>query len=995
MAAIEGAREAVLADPDSAEAWGRLGSVLLVHGLHEPAARCYEQAGDRAPGEFRWVYFLARAFELDGADAEDFIALYERAARLAPSYAPVFVRLGLARSTHGMHEAAKADLSRAVALAPDLEMAQRSLGEVLLALGEPAAAVVALYRAAELAPQDAAVHAALVRAYRMLGEDDLARGAAERAAHSRELQGIPDPILEREVRALGASTRHRFERAQALLAKNDDAGALEQLDAVAVVRPDDADVRYLQGVALGLAGRGDESMRLLAKAVELDPGHVRARIEIGRALEAQGRLDEAIAQYRRCHEISPRDPAVLVRLSAALADRGDLAGLIDAYRILAELVPDDPRVRVNLGTAYLRSGRAEDAQRSFREAIAIDPDLADAHYRLGVAWELLGRPREEALRQFAEAVRLDPDHTAARERLADAGLAPPDPSDPAVVLEEFERVAQRLYDSGNKYLGPRVERPGSVPQDRRPPPGTAGSTHDIGRFRDVARDLGLDALDRCGGVAVEDFDADRLLDIVTSTFDPSGPLSYHRNDGHGGFEDRSAASGVDHQLGGSNVVAGDYDNDGDTDLLVLRGAWLFDDGRIRNSLLGNDGKGVFTDVTRRAGLADPAYPTQVGAWGDYDNDGDLDLYVCNESRKHVASGADFPSQLFRNDGDGTFTDVAPRAGVTNDRYCKGATAGDYDNDGDVDLYVSNLEDNRLYRNRGDGTFEDVAPQAGVTEPAGPSSATWFFDYDNDGNLDLFVAGYRASTADPAAPAPGPRHAAGLPRLYRNRGDGTFANVTAEVGLDHVYLSMGASFGDLDNDGWLDIYLAGGDPSRGSGMPSVVLRSDRGRRFEDVTRSGGFDRPQSGCGVAFADLDNDGDQDVHNRPGGLYPGDESADVLFENPGHGNRFVAIQAVGVESNRGAYGARIRVTVETPAGPRTVHRAVGSVSSFGGSPARQEIGLGDATRIVGVEVAWPKSGKRQVFRDVALDTRIRITEGSDEPARIELPRLRLGSVE
>jgi tetratricopeptide (TPR) repeat protein len=981
VAAVERARADVVADPDSAPSWGRLGAVLQVHGFLEQAATCYAHALELAPDEFRWTYFLARVRELDGADPDEFIALYERAATLAPEYAPVFVRLGLALSTHGRHDEAREDLLRAVELAPDLEMAQRSLGEVLLALDEPADAALALHRAAELAPKDAAVHAALGRAYRMLGEDELARGAAERAARSTELSGIPDPILEREVRALGASARQHFERAQALLALNEPAAALRELDAAAAARPGDPDVRYLQGVALERAGRTAESMQLLARAIELDPDHVRARIDLGRALEAEGRLDEAIAQYRRCREISPGDPAVLVRLSTALAEGGELAELSDTYRALADAVPDDPRVRVNLGTAYLRSGKADEAARSLEEAIAIDPDFADAYYRLGVAYELLGRPQEAVLGQFSEAVRLDPAHSAAARRLTDAGRTPPDPEDPKGVLEEFTRVAQRLYASDNRFVG-RARGPasvggsGAVTESRPTGPAAAPAKtpYDIGRFRDIAPDLGLADPKLLGGVAVEDFDGDGLLDIVTSTFDPSGPLSFRRNDGRAGFSDRSVASGVAGQLGGQGVVAGDYDNDGDADLVVLRGAWLFDDGRIRNSLLRNDGEGRFTDVTRKAGLAAPAYPSRAGAWGDYDDDGDLDLYVCNESRKYVADHADFPSQLFRNNGSGPFTEVALQAGVTNDRYCTGVTAGDYDNDGDLDLFVSNLEDDRLYRNRGDGTFEDMAPQAGVTGPAGRSSATWFFDYDNDGDLDLFVSSLEDD------------------RLYRNRGDGTFEDVTAGAGLDLASHSMGGNFGDLDNDGWLDIYLATGDASL---EPNVVLRSDRARRFEDVTRSGGFGGPRDGSAVAFADLDNDGDQEVYDRRGGLYPADSSPDALFLNPGHGNRFIAIELVGVGSNRAGYGARIRVTVETPAGPRTVHRAAGSVSSTGGSPARQAIGLGDATRIVAVEIAWPRSGKPQVLRDVALDSCIRVTEGSDVAMPVDLPRPKLGPAE
>ncbi len=237
--------------------------------------------------------------------------------------------------------------------------------------------------------------------------------------------------------------------------------------------------------------------------------------------------------------------------------------------------------------------------------------------------------------------------------------------------------------------------PDAVPEPYRIPPEALKPDLQLGRFVDVAPRLGLDTFNQCGGVIAEDFDGDDQIDIVTSTFDPGGPLTYYRNRGDGRFDDLSAASRLDDQLGGLNCVGADYDNDGDTDILVLRGAWLKEDGQIRNSLLRNNGDGTFDDVTHRAGLADPARPTQAAAWGDFDNDGDLDVYIVNESRVEYG-GASYPAQMFQNNGDGTFTDIAPQAGVTNDGWTKGVTAGDYDNDGDLDLYVSNfIEPNRL------------------------------------------------------------------------------------------------------------------------------------------------------------------------------------------------------------------------------------------------------------------------------------------------------------
>ncbi len=534
--------------------------------------------------------------------------------------------------------------------------------------------------------------------------------------------------------------------------------------------------------------------------------------------------------------------------------------------------------------------------------------------------------------------------------------------------------------------------PAGVPERFLIPPTAFDSEHEIGRFVDVAPELNVDTFNLCGGVIADDFDGDNLLDIITSTYDPAGPLHYYRNVGNGKFEDLSAASQLDQQLGGLNLIGGDYDNDGDTDIFVLRGAWMFDQGQIRNSLLRNNGDGTFSDVTYEAGLAYPPRPTQAATWGDFDYDGDLDLYIGNESRMAMESrDGDYPSQLFRNNGDGTFTDIASEAGVTNDRYCKAVTAGDYDNDGDLDLYLSNVGENRLYRNNGDRTFTDVAPALGVSEPAGRSFATWFFDYNNDGWLDLFVAAYEADIGDVAADYLGREHDGVSPRLYQNDGMGRFDDVTDSVGLDHPYLPMGANFGDLDNDGWLDVYLGTGDPNYQTLMPNVMLRNDRGVRFQNVTTSGGFGHLQKGHGVAFADFDNDGDQDIYHQLGGFLVGDKFHNALFKNPGHGNAFLIIQLSGSQTNRAGYGARIRVTVDSPDGMRTIHRAVGSVSSFGGSPSRQEIGLGNATDITQVEVDWPVLGQTQRFTQVPLNQMIRIAENDQNFQTIQRPRIDL----
>ena len=509
------------------------------------------------------------------------------------------------------------------------------------------------------------------------------------------------------------------------------------------------------------------------------------------------------------------------------------------------------------------------------------------------------------------------------------------------------------------------------------------------RFANIAARLGLDTFDLCGGAVVDDFDNDGYLDILTSTYDLAGQMKFFRNSRDGKFTDRTAESGLLGEYGGLNMVQADYDNDGNLDVLVLRGAWKAEFGRHPNSLLRGYGDGTFTDVTFEAGLAEVDYPTQTGAWADYDNDGDLDLYVGNENMKDLRC----PCQLFRNNGDGTFTDVAPAAGVENFAFAKAVVWGHVGPDHLPYLYVSNhFSPNRLYRPNGDGTFTDVAERLGVTNPT-RSFASWFWDYDNDGALDLYVAGYDwapgvSSVSRVAASYAGQVLDGELARLYRGDGLGGFVEATLEPKLDLYTLPMGANFGDLDGDGYLDFYLGTGYPDYEALMPNVMYRNLGGTGFVDVTTSGGFGHLQKGHGVSFADLDNDGDQDVFIQMGGAYPGDKAGNVLYENPGFGSHWIAVQLVGVQSNRSAIGARIRVEITEKGKTRSVFKHVNSGGSFGASPLRQNIGLGGAEKIDQLEVFWPRTGKTQVFRGVPIDVFVRIVESEDKYTVVPLKR-------
>jgi hypothetical protein len=519
--------------------------------------------------------------------------------------------------------------------------------------------------------------------------------------------------------------------------------------------------------------------------------------------------------------------------------------------------------------------------------------------------------------------------------------------------------------------------PDQVPSQFLIPAAAFQSEEAFPGFPNIAADLGLDTVSLAGGAIVDDFDGDGFMDIVVSSWGIGDQIRFFKNNGNGSFTDQTQQANLTGLYDGLNMIHADYDNDGDLDILVLRGAWMSALGQIPNSLLRNDGHARFEDVTFESGLGDVHYPTQTADWADYDNDGDLDLYIGNEM---------YPSQLFNNDGKGSFTDVAADAGVQNGRLAKGVSWGDFDNDRLPDLYVSNLNGpNRLYHNQGDGKFVDVAVQKGVSEP-NVSFPTWFWDFNNDGCLDLFVCSYPNGPDLIAADYLKLPHSAEPDCLYQGDGRGGFRNVTTEQNLRRVTQPMGSNFGDLDNDGFPDMYLGTGYPGYEGLMPNLLFHNRRGTGFSDVTSAAAVGHLQKGHGVVFADIDHDGDQDIFIEMGGAYFGDGFSNGLFQNPGFENNWISITLEGVRSNRCAIGARIKATVVEDGQVRSIYKHVNSGGSFGSNPLRQHIGLGTADHIQTLEIFWPATNQTQVFENVPANQLIRITEDQQQFTELQL---------
>jgi hypothetical protein len=542
--------------------------------------------------------------------------------------------------------------------------------------------------------------------------------------------------------------------------------------------------------------------------------------------------------------------------------------------------------------------------------------------------------------------------------------------------------------------------PQEVPEAWLLPPSLFADKTDFPRFKDVAMQAGVGTREIAGGSGIADFNGDGLLDLVTSSSGtrPNDQLYIFINKGDGTFEDLTPRSGLLGITGGLNLNTTDFNNDGFPDLYIMRGGWFGPYGQYPNSLLRNNGDGTFTDVTDAAGLMDNS-PGQTSAWADFNRDGHLDLFVGYESIPGGGAGYEHPSRLYMNQGDSTFLEKSVEFGLEINEFVKGVVAGDVNNDGLPDLYISTLgEKNSLFLNQGaqeDGKlqFVDIAEQAGVTDPK-DGFAAFFADLNNDGWEDLFVVNYETTpkslSYDIAAEAIGRSTGRAIPSLYINNGDLTFSNRTLEYGLNTAIFGMGLNFGDLDNDGWIDFYVGTGNPAYESLIPNRMFRNVNGKAFEEVSYSGGFASVQKGHGISWGDLDNDGDQDIYVNMGGANEGDVYQNLLFENPGFPNySYINIELVGKESSHLPIGARVKLTLQMKDGTeRLIFRTLQTGASFGSNATRIHAGLGEALQISELEVLWPGiHSAPQIFRQLPLNSFVRIEEGNKQWEKLSLP--------
>jgi Flp pilus assembly protein TadD len=763
----------------------------------------------------------------------------------------------------------------------------------------------------------------------------------------------------------------RLRRAGALFDQRRFAEAAEEARAVRELDPKLRQAWRLSGLSLQLAGRAPEAEREFVSALELFPDDPELWFYLARVQYLQSSLKAAESSARRALQLQPDHANAHTQLAMTLEALNDYPVALDHYRRGVELgqklqrPPTLPLVYA--ANLLVKLNRVEEALDYLTRAANIDPQSSEIRLTRGRALERLGR-LAEAEKEYNRAATND---ASGQARAA------------------LERL--RAGATGNRGAG------------------KPASSLALIRFRNVAEQARLDFVlsndasprkyqveTMSGGVAAFDYDNDGWTDVYfvngaeLPAMKKSSPKFWnrlYRNNRDGTFVDVTEKAGVKGEGYSMGVAATDYDNDGDQDLFVA--------GVNRNILFRNDGKGRFDDVTEKAGLTgvDPQRGKMwavASAWLDYDNDGDLDLFVANyckwtpESDPYCGATKEgwrtycfpdryegLPNQLFRNNGDGTFADVSSQSGVAKHiGKGMGVAFADYDEDGFVDVFVANdTLPNFLFRNNGRGGFEEVGLTAGVAvnDSGRPVSSMGvdFRDYDNDGSPDLIVSALEGETYP----------------LFRNLGKGFFADATWQSGLGAETVKRsgwGLGLFDFNNDGFKDLFTANAHVNDNIELynnqtyrqPNSVYAGAGGGAFLEASREAGADfqikRAHRGC--AFADFDNDGRVDVVttslNEPVELFRNESARE---------SHWLAIKLIGVKSNRDGIGAKIKlVRADGDVQFNQITTSAGYASS---SDLRAHFGLGEKKNVKLIEIRWP-SGATQRLKEVAADRLITVTE-------------------
>jgi tetratricopeptide (TPR) repeat protein len=511
----------------------------------------------------------------------------------------------------------------------------------------------------------------------------------------------------------------------------------------------------------------------------------------------------------------------------------------------------------------------------------------------------------------------------------------------------------------------------SIPIEYRlhTPPSAPSPVH----FVDATASAGVENFALGRGVAWGDFNRDGRDDLLVCA--ERSPFRLFQNLGNGRFLDVAKKWGLIDPVGLGCYAATfvDYDNDGFEDIFLTSNGW---GGTNRLFLFQNENGRRFADVTKRAGLGEPI--NAFGAsWADYNNDRNVDLAVA----PGIAQPKGRRLRLFRNNGDGTFSDVSLHACLTKMAQWISVCWGDYNGDGLPDLFAVSFDKGcSLYQNQGNGQFKDVSKQAGIECPDA-SYTCEFMDYNNDGYPDVFVSTYpwkgvnwgdlKSMVEHQISGAPGPFAARQL--LFRNNGNGTFTRVSEQAGIIGLHGGMSSQVADVDNDGRPDILLGTGNPQLDWTEPKVLYHNNENGHFTNIAASAGLNNFGMLHGIAFSDYNDSGNLSFYGSFGGFYWGSRDKAHLYKNNGSGDHALEVHLVGTRSNRDSIGTRLVARVDK----RTVYKYLDGGTGFGSMNSRIiHVGLGTTDIVDSLEVDWP-SGFRQTFNHVPGDRRITIVEG------------------
>ncbi len=681
-----------------------------------------------------------------------------------------------------------------------------------------------------------------------------------------------------EILTSGPDEEHRAGLATAtfeeILRERDVEKRLSMIEKFQKLFPFSKELYMVNSIRLSIAAKDLKDKEKLfeygEKWIEGEPDNRRANFSVGHwYTEEDIALDRAVLYIKKALElIEDPDPADKPDHYPESEWRKDLRKSKGTYYD-------------TLGWAYYKLGKYKKAEKAYRKATQYLDFDQNLYYHLGLLLEEKG-DTEGAIHSYVQALKSG-ENKEAEERL------------------------QKIVSSSSPPKSPFTKRGfrGTTEMGFEPLYKSFARREGVTTFTDVTEAAGLSAV-KVNRLAWGDYNNDGYEDILFN-----GAILF-KNNGDGTFMDVTTEAGISPIPGANGGVWGDFDNDGYIDF------YTFASGKETTDRFWRNNKdGTFTDITMTAVETPDNYPTEAAAWGDYDKDGFIDLYIANYEKpllETVDRARCLPDRLLHNNGNGTFTDVSTATGIISpENMCgRGVNWGDFDNDGDTDIYVANyrLDPNFLWRNNGDGTFTNVAAEVGVEgseeEGAyGHSIGAEWGDFNNDGYLDLFVSnlahprylGFSDKSMLLENQGPPPFSSGERKEVRDSTGDFRFINRFADSGIRFEETSADPSLADYDNDGILDLYFT----STYRGKKSFLYRGNGDGTFADVTWLAGV-RVDNGWGNAFADYDNDGDLD-------LLVASSDGVRLFRNDGNSNHWLQVRVVGRESNRSGIGARVMI--------------------------------------------------------------------------------------